>query len=288
MRPDPERYPAWPDPATTTLVGLHQKWIQNRRPNVETQRAFRAAIDKLVAFVGFDDVTRLTTADIRRWCASLKERGDVGGIRIRDGYLAAVKAVLNSAVTLGYLAKNPADKIKVDIEPTQERREKDLRDSEIYAILRAAAGPFEDDVSDDVRNARKWVPWLCAYTGVRVAELTPLESHHAIREDGIDGIHIETSKTHRTRKIPIRQDLKNRGFLEFVASRRGQPLFFPKDKLLDGALLNIHRTRAEGLAEWVRTLEGMAEAAGPPITDRGTDSGPSAGAYLWTERCATT
>ena len=123
MRPDPERYPAWPDPATTTLVGLHQKWIQNRRPNVETQRAFRAAIDKLVAFVGFDDVTRLTTADIRRWCASLKERGDVGGIRIRDGYLAAVKAVLNSAVTLGYLAKNPADKIKVDIEPTQERRE---------------------------------------------------------------------------------------------------------------------------------------------------------------------
>lgn len=266
MRPDPEaeRYPAWPDPATTTLVGLHNKWVLNRRPNGETRRAFLSVVQKLVAFVGFDDVTRLTTADIRRWCAALKEGGDVSDRRIREHYLAAIKAILNSALTMGYLTNNVAAAVKVDVVMEQEKREKDLRDPEIYAILRAAAGPFEEDVSEDVRNARRWVPWLCAYTGARVSEITRLESRHIIREDGIDAIHVETSKTFRSRKIPIHQDLKDQGFLDFVSSRRGQPLFFPKAKLLDGPRLTIHRTRAEGLAEWIRTLEEMKDAAVAP------------------------
>lgn len=263
MRPDPEaeRYPQWPDPATTTLVGLHAKWVMNRRPNAETQRAFRAAIDKFVAFVGFDDVTRVTTADVRRWCASLKESGHIGGIRIRDGYLAALKAILNSAVTMGHLERNVAAPVKVDIETDtqEEKREKDLRDTEIYAILRATLGPFEPSVSEDVKNARRWVPWLLVYAGARVAEMCRLESRHIIREEGVDAINIEASKSGRPRKVPIHQDLKDQGFLEFVASRRGRPLFFSKEKLADGRRLTIHRTRAEGLAEWIRSLAGMED-----------------------------
>lgn len=266
LRPDPdaERYPQWPDPRTTTLVGLHELWVKNRRPNEETRRAFRASIDKLIAFVGFDDVTRLTTANIRRWCSSMKERGDIGGIRIRDGHLAAVKAVLNSAVTMGYLANNPAASVKVEVEKREERREKDLRDSEIYVILRSTLGALGDAASEDVRNTRRWVPWLCAYTGARVVEMTRLESRHIIREDGVDGIHIETSKTGRARKVPIHQDLKDQGFLDFVASRRGRPLFFDKAKLSEGRKMTIHRTRAEGLAEWIRSLEGMKDSAVAP------------------------
>jgi integrase len=263
LRPDPEaeRYPPWPDPKTTTLAGLHEKWVKNRRPNPETQRAFRSAIDKLVAFVGFDDVTRLATADIRRWCASMKERGDIGGIRIRDGYLAAVKAVLNSAVTMGYVERNVAALVKVDIESDrqEEKREKDLRDAEIYAILRATSGPFNDDPCEDVRNARRWVAWLLLYSGARVSEICRLESRHIIREEGVDAINIETSKSGRPRKVPLHQDLKDQGFLEFVASRRGRPLFFSKSKLADDRRLTIHRTRAEGLAEWIRSLEGMED-----------------------------
>jgi integrase len=266
MRPDSEaeRYPAWPNPATTTLIGLHGKWVINRRPNAETQKAFLSVVKKLVAFVGFDDVSRLTTADVRRWCAALKESGDISDRRIREHYLAAIKAILNSAVTMGYLASNVAAPVKIDVGMEQERRERDLRDGEIYAILRATAGPFEPGLSDDVRAARRWVPWLCAYTGARVAEITRLESRHIIREDGIDGIHIETSKTGRTRKIPIHQDLKDQGFLDFVDARRGQPLFFQESKLLEGRGLTIHRTRAEGVAEWIRRLEGMQEAAVAP------------------------
>jgi integrase len=259
-----ERYPAWPDPATTTLIGLHGKWVINRRPNAETQKAFLSVVKKLVAFIGFDDVSRLTTADVRRWCAALKESGDISDRRIREHYLAAIKAILNSAVTMGYLASNVAAPVKIDVGMEQERRERDLRDGEIYAILRATAGPFEPGLSDDVRAARRWVPWLCAYTGARVAEITRLESRHIIREDGIDGIHIETSKTVRTRKIPIHQDLKDQGFLDFVDARRGQPLFFQESKLLEGRGLTIHRTRAEGVAEWIRRLEGMQEAAVAP------------------------
>ena len=77
-------------------------------------------------------------------------------------------------------------------------------------------------------------------------------------------IFIETSKTGRSRKIPIHQDLKDQGFLDFVAGQRGRPLFFPKAKLLEGKNLTIHRTRAEGLAEWVQSLEGLEELSVAP------------------------
>jgi hypothetical protein len=74
--------------------------VTNSKPG-ETKRAYRSCIDNLIAFIGFDDVTRLTADDVWRWCGTLKQRGGCG-IRIRDGYLAAVKAVLYSAVTAGH------------------------------------------------------------------------------------------------------------------------------------------------------------------------------------------
>jgi integrase len=255
--PDAERYPAWPDPATATLVGLHHKWVLNRRPNGETRRAFLSVVNKLVAFVGYDDVTRLTTADIRRWCAALKERGEVSDRRIREHYLAAIKAILNSAVTMGYLVTNVAAPVKVDVEETEKKREQGLRDAEIYAILRATFGPFPDSPHDDVQNARRWVPWLLLYTGARVSEMTRLESRHIRREEGVDLIDIETSKTRRSRIVPIHPHLVEQGFLDFVASRRGKPLFFDRSKLGDDRSLTIHRTRAEGVADWIRTLDVM-------------------------------
>jgi integrase len=259
--PDADRYPAWPDPETTTLAGLYKHWVKMNRPAEQTKRDYLSSINKLVASVGFDDVTRLSSKDIQAWCANLRTQRNVGGIRIRDGYLAAVRSILNCAVDADFIKVNPAASVKIRVEkPEEELREKDLQNPEIFAILRATLLPQRQDVSEDVRATRRWVPWLCAYTGARVAEMTRLESRHIIREEGIDGIHIERSKTGRMRKVPLHKHLDDQGFLDFVASRRGRPLFFSKEKLADGRKMTIHKTRAEGLAEWIGTLDGMKDA----------------------------
>lgn len=258
LRPDKDEslYPAWPDPDTTTLSGLYRLWVR-ARPGVkpDTQAGFKACIDKFIAFVGHEQLDKLKSEDIRDWLRSLKKKG-LSDVRIKDGYFAAIKTVFNSARNDGVVSVNPCDTIHPDGEPVPRSREKDLRDSEVYAILKASLAP-QNDVSEDVANTRRWVPWILAYTGARVAEITRLESRHIIHEAGAWAIDIQRSKNGRPRVVPIHRDLEKQGFLEFVQSREGLPLFFDREKLEDEKL-TIHKTRAEGLAEWARDQARLA------------------------------
>ncbi|MET4356428.1 integrase [Bradyrhizobium sp. RT9b] len=253
-RPDPEadRYPAWPDPLTDTLAGLYASWSKEK-PDVkaETKADFKRSIDMLVAYVGNDDVSNLTVKQIAGWLGHLKSLG-LSEVRIRDGYFAAVNTVLNSARNRGIVKANPCDGIKPEGGPRPRTREKDLRDGEIYKVLRASL-EIHPYVGNDVANVRRWVPWILAYTGARVSEITRLEERHIIQESGVWGFDIQQSKTGCPRIVPIHRHLVEQGFLEFVAKRKGMPLFFSPDKLEDAKLV-IHKTRAEGLAEWVGAL----------------------------------
>jgi hypothetical protein len=38
--------------------------------------------------------------------------------------------------------------------------------------------------------ARRWVPWLCAYTGARVNEITQMRSRDVMIVDGLDCVRI--------------------------------------------------------------------------------------------------
>lgn len=265
LRPDPDEnlYPEWPDPETSMLSGLCTSWMRaNATARPDTHSAFKACIDKFIAFIGRDDVAELSADDIRGWLTHLKEREKLSDVRIKDGYLAAIKTVLNSARRRGLIGRNPCDEVTYDSKPTERIREKDLRDSEVYAILKASLQP-QEDVSEDVANARRWVPWLLAYTGARVAEMTRLESKHIIREAGVWGIDIIRSKNGCPRIVPIHRDLIDQGFLDFVGRRDGMPLFFAKEKLQEPKL-TIHKTRAEGLADWARKVAGIEPHAVAP------------------------
>jgi integrase len=265
LRPDPEaaKYPKWPNPKVDTLVGLHGLWVRARpQTKPDTQRAFRACIDKFVEFHGSAEVSKLGPDDIKGWLVHLKQERGLSDIRIRDGYFAAIKTVLNSARKNGIITVNPCDLVHTDSEPLPRSREKDLRDSEVYAILKASL-ERQETASEDVANTRRWVPWLLAYTGARVAEITRLESKHIIQEAGIFGIDIQRSKNGLPRIVPIHRDLIEQGFLEFVAQREGLPLFFGKEKLVEKNLA-IHKTRAEGLGEWAREKAGIAPGAVAP------------------------
>jgi integrase len=258
LRPDPDEnlYPAWPDPETTTLSGLCASWMRAQaKAKPDTHSAFKACIDKFIAFIGRDDVATVSADDLRGWIAHLKEQRGLSDVRIKDGYFAAIKTVFNAARKRGLIGVNPCDTVHPDGEPLPRTREKDLRDSEVYAILKSSL-ESQPDVCEDVANTRRWVPWLLAYTGARVAEITRLESKHIIHEAGVWGIDIQRSKNGRPRIVPIHRHLIEQGFLQFVERRDGSPLFFDAEKLKD-TNLTIHKTRAEGLAEWARKVAGI-------------------------------
>jgi integrase len=262
-------YPKWPDPTFETLSGLCSFWIAQRGDaKPESHASFKASVNKFIAFVGHDEVSKISATDVEDWIAHLKElkllnERKLGDLRIKDGYFAALRAVFNVARKKRKIEENPCDGIVPDKKPLVRKREKDLRDSEVYAILKASLAP-QNEVSDDVANTRRWVPWLLAYTGARVAEITRLESKHIIKEAGVLGIDIQQSKNGRPRIVPIHRHLiEDKEFRKFLDSRKGRPLFFDP-KYLTEAPLVIHKTRAEGLAEWARKAAGIEKGAVKP------------------------
>ena len=56
----------------------------------------------------------------------------------------------------------------------EETRDKDLSEEEARTILRSALEPPGDRLSQEYRDAFRWVPWILAYTGARVNEATQL------------------------------------------------------------------------------------------------------------------
>lgn len=75
-----------------------------------------------------------------------------------------------------------------------------------------------------------WIPWLLAYSGMRVGEALQLEKADLFELQGNWFVHIRvgegrTTKTRKGRKVPIHQALIAEGFIEFVKSRPAGKLF---------------------------------------------------------------
>ncbi|MGB9117550.1 MAG: integrase, partial [Bradyrhizobium sp.] len=103
--------------------------------------------------------------------------------------------------------------------------------------------------------ARRWVPWICAYTGARVNEITMLRPQDIDIESGIDVFRIrgDATKTDEYRNVPIHDHLIKEDFLDYVASRGDLPLFYDPKRSRGGKDSNPHYQKvAERLAEWVR------------------------------------
>jgi integrase len=109
------------------------------------------------------------------------------------------------------------------------------------------------------------VPWLCAYTGARVGEITQLRKADVIQRGGIDALKITpeagTVKNARARVVPLHQHLLTQGFLRFIEKRGEGPLFYtPRTTTTAATEDPLKRKKPpaaqvrQRLAEWVREL----------------------------------
>jgi integrase len=275
--PDPksERFPEWTAPgnkepprkagANVSLKGLVEEWwteakAAGRKP--ATYSNYRNTVGLLVRFLRHDDASRITPEDILRFKdhrltnRSARTGKPVSARTVMDGDLAGLKTIFDWAVINRRLPANPAKGINIKVGKKPKLRTKGFTDEEARAILRATLSLPPSNDMPQTRAAKRWVPWLCAYTGARVGEIAQLRKQDVGKEDGHWVIRISpeagTVKTNEARSIPLHPHLVEQGFPDFARGAADGPLFLRTSD--DGDVTGPLRGVKNRLAEFAREI----------------------------------
>jgi integrase len=271
--PKAERFPefeakASPPPpqhkAPPTLTGLLKDWQREAQRKPSTFESYRNTMASLVGFLGHDDASRVTPADILRFkdhrLATINPRTGrpISAKTVKDSDLAGLRTIFGWAVANLRLPSNPALGLTIKLSKPAKLRSKGFTDEEATAILSAASrlqrGPGE---RSQTLAAKRWVPWLCAYTGARVGEMAQLRKqdvtcvgkHWVIRVTPEAG----TVKTNEARTIVLHPHLIEQGFPAFVQSAPPGHLFLNAPPG-DGDIRGVWQATKNRLAEFARSI----------------------------------
>lgn len=232
--PDPAtaRYAPLVAPRKPEVVGgvqtfddLFERWKRSDNHAPATLTRWRSILKRFKAFVGHDDPRRVTEADAVRWKDDLLAAGLQ---RIDMSFIAAMRrlygySVANAATTGIY--ENPFANVRADQKAVAGTKRKAFTAEEVALILTAAR--------KETAPYLRWIPWLQAASGARVAEIAQLWGSMITVEDGVhciqitpapDGGRLKNAGSERT--IPIHPTIIKDGFLDFVKERGSGPLFY--------------------------------------------------------------
>lgn len=162
-----------------------------------------------------------------------------------------------------HISRNPFTGIKVTVP-----KRKQLRDTRAFLADEASIILTASAAISDTRRAheacKRWVPWLCAYTGARSGEITQLRVADVIERDGVRAIRITpeagTVKSGKARVVPLHEHLLAQGFLKFVREHGRGPLFYNPAKSTDPPTDPTKQKKPrpaqarQRLSTWVREL----------------------------------
>jgi integrase len=172
---------------------------------------------------------------------------------VKDSDLAGLKTLFGWAVSNRKLTSNPATGITIKLGKPQKLRSKGLTEEEASAILSAAMKVTSEGRTD---AARRWVPWLAAYTGARVGELAQLRKQDVTKDGDHWTVRLTpeagTIKTNEARTIVLHSHLVELGFPEFVETAPAGHLFLKPSK--SGDVLGPLQGLKNRLAEFSRSI----------------------------------
>jgi len=183
-------------------------------------------------------------------------------LTVRNKWLAPARALFNWAMRRRLVETNPFKDCSITVPKRPSLREtgKAFSEDEMQIILRgstALGAPLELPSA-----TRRWVPWLCAYTGARGGEITQLrvqdiERHRACGPALRLTPDAGTIKTGNARWVPLHPHLVEMGFLDYVdavEARLGMrgPLFYLPPARPSRKPPAV--TAREQLGKWVRGL----------------------------------
>ncbi|TXN74261.1 site-specific integrase [Methylobacterium sp. WL8] len=207
--------------ASVKFNDLVNGWAAERKPAEKTVYDWTRVMAQLSAFLKHDDVGRITADDLVAWKDSLVAAG-LAAKTIRESRLAPVRAILRWGVDNRRLAENPAERITISVKQKPGQGKRGFTEAEARVILDAAA--IEKDA------VRRWVPWVCAFTGGRLSEVCQLRVEDIVEIEGTRALRFDADagslkNIGSERTIPLHSALIAAGFLEFVSSRKAGPLF---------------------------------------------------------------
>lgn len=232
------------------LLEQHLKRLEANGGGLSARKGWMRVFEDLLQFLKLsrglkgsanqqaDDARRLTTEEVIAWRDAKLET--LSPKTVKDVWLASLKSVLSDAVSDRLLPTNVAKGVRVRIYATPVLREKGFTDAEALAILKRCQeyepawrdNPANRE-SEHVTAAKRWGPWLCAFTGARVTEILQMRKSDVRTLDDIRYLHITPEagsvKSKKYRDVPLHHQLIDIGFLKFVEQAPDGPLFHSAD-----------------------------------------------------------
>lgn len=272
--PDYELYPQIspaqpPKTIKVSLMATFDAYAKEQRLKPGTALEWRAMISRLVAFIGHDDVRRLTIDDLDRWrdhlLAEPSRRGEPRDpSTVKGKYISCIRATLNWAVDKRLLKENVAQKVVVRTPRKAKLRERDFTTLETSQILAASLLSPSQGINSQQALARRWIPWICAYTGARVNEISQLRGND-IKKVGDLWVMVITPeagtvKGNSVRTVPLHPHLIEQGFVGIAQSHVEKPIFYDPTKIRKPEQGNrYYKKVGERLRDWVRDEVGITD-----------------------------
>jgi integrase len=228
-----QKLPPWVRPPVSgipegqgkTLHSLLDAWAAERRPPGRTVYEWRRVIERLAKHVGHEDAERMTKADIVGWKDALLA-GDKGPKTVKN-HIDVIHALYGHSLTNERLQRkdNPAHRVKVGQRTDPAKRRLPFDETDAALILGATRRE---------EGAKRWIPWLLAFTGARLDEVCQARKSDIRRDGGICylDINFEHGKKLKNvgsaRKAPLHRAVLEEGFEEYVRSLPEDSLLFPE------------------------------------------------------------
>ncbi|WKW50618.1 DUF6538 domain-containing protein [Rhodomicrobium lacus] len=272
FRVDPvaDRFPEWkgtpqtsatPVPNFVSFDDVFERWKRERSPAAVTVTTWKGYVKSFVSYLGHDDMLRVTEDDMIAWKDALVEQGyPISSLRV--GRIAAIKALFNYAKANRLTPTNPCDALQLKQKRKAGTRMQAYSDGEVARILALA--------SRESLPYRRWLPWLMATSGARVAELAQLWGQRILKVDGYHVMRISPAEDAGSlknegseRDVPIHPLLIEQGFLDFVIEKGEGPLFYKKAVRAKEGGRHASKGVSNHLSQWIRE-QGFADKRKAP------------------------
>jgi len=265
-QPAPLAPPALEKPLS--LQTLFEEYVTSRKRlgrGTSIEKRWQPVITDLARFLRNDNARKISKTDIVRW--RNKKLETLSPKTVKAVYLACIQTLLRWAVENDYLPTNAAEAVKQELPKTIRIREQGYTMPEAVKILNAALrerplGGSSKETPQSIATSR-WVPWLCAFTGARVTEVTQLRREDIRREGDTLVLRLTpdagTVKTGEYRDVPVHPQIMQMGFGAFV-DRQSGPLFYAAQAGKDP--LKAAQASGAKLTKWLKkqnlTVTGVA------------------------------
>lgn len=265
--------PTADDLPPVSLKGLLADYLRSRSmigKGKGAEKRWTPVFVDLVKFIGHDDARRLTKQNVMEWRDS--RLNTLSAKTVGDVYLASLRTVLKWAVANDKLATNVAETVRQQVPKKQLSREQGFTDDEALVVLKAARD-HAPSVTDNPATmeaaqttaAKRWAPFLCAFSGARIGEITQLRKEDFRQEGDTRVMRIApdagTVKAGNYRDVPLHPQLKEIGFLDFLDSAPSGPLFYPLKRGTNPS--TAAKTVAGRISQWLQGLGVVPDGVSP-------------------------